>query len=162
MTDIAPGLTPLRIESFPFAALSGMSFEHLHFSVWRAGKRSLIIPGMSCLPTWVYQARVFLMLPGTYGPVTRSGSRLQGTSGAGSLRLTWRNVSKKTGPGSFPRSLPRTRFPNASTGNCLPCPVFLLISDVHTSPRHSDQNSLQTLRNSPSPLQHPGIFRLPW
>jgi len=37
--DIAPALTPLRIESFPFAALSGMSFEHLHFSVWRAGKK---------------------------------------------------------------------------------------------------------------------------
>ncbi len=39
MTDIAPALTPLRIESFPFAAFSGMSFEHLHFSVWRAGKK---------------------------------------------------------------------------------------------------------------------------
>jgi len=39
VTDIAPALTPLRIGSFPFAALSGMSFEHLHFSVWRAGKK---------------------------------------------------------------------------------------------------------------------------
>ncbi len=39
VTDIAPALTPLRIQAFPFSALSGMSFEHLHFSVWRAGKK---------------------------------------------------------------------------------------------------------------------------
>jgi predicted Rossmann fold flavoprotein len=39
VTDIAPALTPLRIQAFPFAAFSGMSFEHLHFSVWRAGKK---------------------------------------------------------------------------------------------------------------------------
>jgi predicted Rossmann fold flavoprotein len=39
VTDIAPALTPLKIQSFPFAALSGISFEHLHFSVWRAGKK---------------------------------------------------------------------------------------------------------------------------
>jgi len=39
VTDIAPALTPLRIQNFPFAELSGISFEHLHFSVWRAGKK---------------------------------------------------------------------------------------------------------------------------
>ncbi len=39
VTDIAPALTPLRIRAFPFAALSGISFEHMHFSVWRAGKK---------------------------------------------------------------------------------------------------------------------------
>ncbi len=39
VTDIGPALTPLRIQAFPFAAFSGMSFEHLHFSVWRAGKK---------------------------------------------------------------------------------------------------------------------------
>ena len=39
VTDIAPALTPLRIRAFPFGAFSGMSFEHLHFSVWRAGKK---------------------------------------------------------------------------------------------------------------------------
>jgi predicted Rossmann fold flavoprotein len=39
VTDIAPALTPLKIQAFPFAALSGISFEHLHFSVWRAGKK---------------------------------------------------------------------------------------------------------------------------
>ena len=39
VTDIAPALTPLRIQMFPFAALSGISFERLHFSVWRAGKK---------------------------------------------------------------------------------------------------------------------------
>ncbi len=39
VTDIGPALTPLRIKAFPFAALSGISFERLHFSVWRAGKK---------------------------------------------------------------------------------------------------------------------------
>ncbi len=39
VTDIAPALTPLKIQAFPFAALSGISFERLHFSVWRAGKK---------------------------------------------------------------------------------------------------------------------------
>jgi predicted Rossmann fold flavoprotein len=39
VTDIAPALTPLLIRTFPFAALSGMSFERLHFSIWRAGKK---------------------------------------------------------------------------------------------------------------------------
>jgi predicted Rossmann fold flavoprotein len=39
VTGIAPALTPLRIQAFPFAAFSGMSFENLHFSVWRAGKK---------------------------------------------------------------------------------------------------------------------------
>jgi len=39
VTDIAPALTPLRIKAFPLAALSGISFERLHFSVWRAGKK---------------------------------------------------------------------------------------------------------------------------
>lgn len=39
VTGIAPALTPLRIRAFPFAAFSGMSFEHLNFSVWREGKK---------------------------------------------------------------------------------------------------------------------------
>ncbi len=39
VTKIAPALTPLRIRNFPFAALSGMSFESLHFSVWRDGRK---------------------------------------------------------------------------------------------------------------------------
>ncbi|MFA5348692.1 MAG: NAD(P)/FAD-dependent oxidoreductase [Methanoregula sp.] len=39
VTDIKPALTPLKIQAFPFAALSGISFERLHFSVWRAGKK---------------------------------------------------------------------------------------------------------------------------
>jgi predicted Rossmann fold flavoprotein len=39
LTETAPALTPLRISSFPFAALSGISFESLPFSVWRDGKK---------------------------------------------------------------------------------------------------------------------------
>ncbi len=39
VTEIAPALTPLKISRFPFAALAGISFEHLPFSVWRGGKK---------------------------------------------------------------------------------------------------------------------------
>ncbi len=39
LTEIAPALTPLLIRNYPFAALSGISFEHMQFSVWRAGKK---------------------------------------------------------------------------------------------------------------------------
>ena len=39
VTEIAPALTPLLIRNYPFAALSGISFECMHFSVWRAGKK---------------------------------------------------------------------------------------------------------------------------
>jgi len=39
LTEIAPALTPLLIRKYPFAALSGMSFERMQFSVWRAGKK---------------------------------------------------------------------------------------------------------------------------
>jgi predicted Rossmann fold flavoprotein len=39
VTDVAPALTPLRILAFPFAALSGISFDRMRFSVWRAGKK---------------------------------------------------------------------------------------------------------------------------
>jgi len=39
VTDTAPALTPLLIRPFPFAALMGQSFEQMHFSVWRAGKK---------------------------------------------------------------------------------------------------------------------------
>lgn len=39
VTEIGPALTPLRIRAFPFAALSGISFEHMHFSIWRSGKK---------------------------------------------------------------------------------------------------------------------------
>jgi predicted Rossmann fold flavoprotein len=39
VTKIAPALTPLLIRPFPFAALSGVSFEQMRFSVWREGKK---------------------------------------------------------------------------------------------------------------------------
>ena len=39
LTEIAPALTPLLIRNYPFAALSGISFERMQFSVWRAGKK---------------------------------------------------------------------------------------------------------------------------
>jgi len=39
LTEIAPALTPLLIRKYPFAALSGISFERMQFSVWRAGKK---------------------------------------------------------------------------------------------------------------------------
>ncbi|WP_321507772.1 NAD(P)/FAD-dependent oxidoreductase [uncultured Methanoregula sp.] len=39
VTEIAPALTPLLIRPFPFAALAGISFERMHFSVWRDGKK---------------------------------------------------------------------------------------------------------------------------
>jgi predicted Rossmann fold flavoprotein len=39
LTDIAPALTPLLIRKFPFSAFSGMSFECMQFSIWRAGKK---------------------------------------------------------------------------------------------------------------------------
>jgi predicted Rossmann fold flavoprotein len=37
--EIAPALTPLLIRNYPFAALAGLSFERMQFSVWRAGKK---------------------------------------------------------------------------------------------------------------------------
>ena len=39
VTEIAPGLTPLLIRSYPFAALMGISFEKMHFSVWRENRK---------------------------------------------------------------------------------------------------------------------------
>jgi predicted Rossmann fold flavoprotein len=39
MTEIAPALTPLLIRNYPFASLTGISFENMRFSVWRAGKK---------------------------------------------------------------------------------------------------------------------------
>jgi predicted Rossmann fold flavoprotein len=39
VTETGPALTPLLIRSFPFAALMGMSFERMQFSVWREGKK---------------------------------------------------------------------------------------------------------------------------
>jgi predicted Rossmann fold flavoprotein len=39
ITDTAPALTPLLIKNFPFAALAGISFEEMPFTVWRAGKK---------------------------------------------------------------------------------------------------------------------------
>ena len=39
VTEIAPALTPLLIRNYPFAALSGISFECMQFSVWRTGKK---------------------------------------------------------------------------------------------------------------------------
>ena len=37
----APALTPLHIRNYPFADLSGISFEGMHFSVWRDRKKIL-------------------------------------------------------------------------------------------------------------------------
>ncbi len=39
VTEIAPALTPLLIRPFPFAALAGISFENMHFTVWRNTKK---------------------------------------------------------------------------------------------------------------------------
>lgn len=39
VTETAPALTPLLVRPFPFAALMGLSFEGMRFSVWRAGKK---------------------------------------------------------------------------------------------------------------------------
>ena len=39
VTEITPALTPLLIRPFPFAALMGISFERITFSVWRGGKK---------------------------------------------------------------------------------------------------------------------------
>jgi hypothetical protein len=39
VTEIAPGLTPLLIRDYPFAALMGISFEMMHFSVWRENRK---------------------------------------------------------------------------------------------------------------------------
>lgn len=39
LTETAPALTPLLVRDYPFAALSGISFERMHFSVWRKGKK---------------------------------------------------------------------------------------------------------------------------
>jgi predicted Rossmann fold flavoprotein len=39
VTETAPALTPLLIRNFPFAALAGISFEQMPFTVWRSGKK---------------------------------------------------------------------------------------------------------------------------
>jgi predicted Rossmann fold flavoprotein len=39
VTETGPALTPLLIRPFPFAALAGISFEGMHFTVWRDGKK---------------------------------------------------------------------------------------------------------------------------
>jgi predicted Rossmann fold flavoprotein len=39
VTETAPALTPLLVRPFPFAALMGLSFEGMRFSVWRAGRK---------------------------------------------------------------------------------------------------------------------------
>jgi predicted Rossmann fold flavoprotein len=39
VTETAPALTPLLIRPFPFAALMGLSFGQMRFSIWRAGKK---------------------------------------------------------------------------------------------------------------------------
>jgi predicted Rossmann fold flavoprotein len=39
VTEIAPALAPLLIRPFPFASLSGISFEGARFSIWRNGKK---------------------------------------------------------------------------------------------------------------------------
>jgi len=39
VTEIAPALTPLIIQGFPFGGLSGISFEAMQFSIWRDGRK---------------------------------------------------------------------------------------------------------------------------
>ncbi len=39
LTETAPALTPLLVRDYPFAALSGISFERMQFSVWRKGRK---------------------------------------------------------------------------------------------------------------------------
>jgi predicted Rossmann fold flavoprotein len=39
VTETAPALTPLLIRNFPFAALAGISFEQMLFTVWRGEKK---------------------------------------------------------------------------------------------------------------------------
>ena len=39
VSDPAPALTPLLIRKFPFAALMGISFYQMQFSIWRGGKK---------------------------------------------------------------------------------------------------------------------------
>jgi predicted Rossmann fold flavoprotein len=39
VTEIAPALAPLLVRPFPFAALSGISFDAMRFSIWRDGKK---------------------------------------------------------------------------------------------------------------------------
>ena len=39
VSEMAPALTPLLIQNFPFAALAGISFEEMPFTVWRTGKK---------------------------------------------------------------------------------------------------------------------------
>jgi hypothetical protein len=39
VTETGPALTPLLIRPFPFAALMGMSFTRMQFTVWREGKK---------------------------------------------------------------------------------------------------------------------------
>ena len=72
-----------------------MSFEHLHFSVWRAGKKIADHTGDVLFTHLGLSGPGILDASGTYGPVTRSGSRLRGASGAGSLQLIWQNVSEE-------------------------------------------------------------------
>ncbi|MFA4861120.1 NAD(P)/FAD-dependent oxidoreductase [Methanoregula sp.] len=40
VTETGPALTPLLIRPFPFAALAGISFEKMHFTVWRENKKT--------------------------------------------------------------------------------------------------------------------------
>jgi predicted Rossmann fold flavoprotein len=39
ITDIAPALTPVMVQDYPFADLAGISFENLPLSLFRAGKK---------------------------------------------------------------------------------------------------------------------------
>ena len=76
LTETAPALTPLRINSFPFAALSGISFESLPFSVWRDGKKVADYPGDVLFTHLGLSARESWMHRGISGPGMLSGSRL--------------------------------------------------------------------------------------
>ena len=39
VSEPAPALTPLLVKKFPFAALMGVSFDQMQFSIWRGGKK---------------------------------------------------------------------------------------------------------------------------
>ncbi|HSQ92744.1 MAG TPA: NAD(P)/FAD-dependent oxidoreductase [Methanoregula sp.] len=40
VTETGPALTPLIVRPFPFASLTGMSFDRMRFSLWRNGKKA--------------------------------------------------------------------------------------------------------------------------
>ncbi|AGB02856.1 BaiN/RdsA family NAD(P)/FAD-dependent oxidoreductase [Methanoregula formicica] len=40
VTDLSPALTPVSVQDYPFAALAGIPFEDIPFSLWHGGKKT--------------------------------------------------------------------------------------------------------------------------